>query len=263
MHSGADALTRLRVWLRNLYEDDTRWARGARDILLALDIGILLFVIATSFVPVSPWVEVVNKTLGVLLLLEFAGRLSSSRALRRELLHPWTWVDAIAIASFLVPLAGEAFGFLRALRLVRVLRLYRVLDRLRASSGVFRRNEEAILASTNLIVFIFIMTGLVYTTQHRSNKQIANYADALYFTSTSLTTTGFGDITLPGTTGRMLSVIIMLAGVTLFLRLAQAMFRPSKVRFECPECSLLRHERDTVHCKACGVVLRIPDRGGE
>src|SRR3954469_24853656 len=44
------------------------------------------------------------------------------------------------------------------------------------------------------------------------------------------------DITLPGTTGRLLSVIVMLAGVTLFLRLAQAMLRPSKIRFECPNC---------------------------
>ena len=170
-------------------------------------------------------------------------------------------VDAVAIASFLAPVAGEALGFLRALRLVRVLRLFRVLDRLREVSQVFRRNEEAIIAGTNLLVFIFVMTGLVYTTQHRSNPQIAHYADALYFTITSLTTTGFGDITLPGTTGRMLSVVIMFAGVTLFLRLAQAMLRPSKVRFECPTCGLLRHEADAVHCKACGVVLHIPDEG--
>ena len=112
-----------------------------------------------------------------------------------------------------------------------------------------------------LLVFIFVMTGMVYATQHWSNPHIANYADALYFTITSLTTTGFGDITLPGTTGRMLSVVIMLAGVTLFLRLAQAMFRPSKVRHECPSCGLMRHEPDAVHCKACGVVLHICDEG--
>ena len=78
---------------------------------------------------------------------------------------------------------------------------------------------------------------------------------------TTLTTTGFGDITLPGTGGRMLSVGIMIFGVTLFLRLAQALFRPSKVTFECPTCALSRHEPDAVHCKACGTVLRIPDEG--
>jgi hypothetical protein len=48
-------------------------------------------------------------------------------------------------------------------------------------------------------------------TQYKSNPLIANYVDALYFTITCLTTTGVGDITLRGTSGRLLSVIIMLA----------------------------------------------------
>lgn len=252
---------RLRTRLRSLYEDDAPRERRARDGLLALDVGILVFVVVSSFLPSIAWLEVVDTVLGVVLLTEFAARMLASRTPRRELLNFWNWMDAVAIASFLVPVAGEAFGFLRALRLVRVLRLYRVLDRLREVSQVFRRNEEAIIAGTNLLVFIFVMTGMVYTTQHRSNPQIRNYADALYFTVTSLTTTGFGDITLPGTTGRMLSVVIMFAGVTLFLQLAQAMFRPSKVRFECPSCGLLRHEADAVHCKACGEVLHIPNEG--
>jgi len=257
----AGRLRRLRSRLRSLYEDDTPWARRARDLLLVTDVGILVFVIATSFAPGLAWVEVVDGVLGTALLVEFTARLFASRTPRRDLLHPWTWVDVVAIASFLAPVSGEAFGFLRALRLLRVLRLFRVLERLRQVSATFRRNEEAVIAGANLLVFIFVMTGLVYTTQHGSNPHIAHYADALYFTITSLTTTGFGDITLPGTTGRMLSVIIMLAGVTLFLRLAQAMFRPSKVRHECPSCGLMRHEADAVHCKACGVVLHIADEG--
>ena len=103
------------------------------------------------------------------------------------------------------------------------------------------------------------MTGVVYETQHRTNPNIANYADALYFTVTALTTTGFGDITLPGTPGRMITVVIMIFGVTLFLRLAQVLFRPTKVNFPCPRCGLQRHEYDAVHCKACGEVLNIPN----
>src|SRR5215203_2958347 len=108
-------------------------------------------------------------------------------------------------------------------------------------------------------MFIFVMTGIVYETQRRTNSDIGNYADALYFTVTALTTTGFGDITLPGTTGRMISVVVMICGVTLFLRLAQVMFRPNKVRFACPACGLQRHEPDAVHCKACGTILNISD----
>jgi voltage-gated potassium channel len=44
------------------------------------------------------------------------------------------------------------------------------------------------------------------------------------------------------------------------VRLAQAVFRPGgKVRHPCPRCGLQRHDADAVHCKACGLVLNIPN----
>ena len=51
----------------------------------------------------------------------------------------------------------------------------------------------------------------------------------------------------------------MIVGITLFVKLAQALFRPNKVTFPCPECALQRHEPDAVYCKACGHKLKIPD----
>ena len=133
--------------------------------------------------------------------------------------------------------------------------------RLRADSLFFRHNEKVIFAVTNLAVFIFVMTAIVYETQTFRNDQITNYDDALYFTVTALTTTGFGDITLRGTVGRLMSVAIMIFGVTLFFNLARALLTPSKVRFPCPTCGLQHHDSDAVHCKACGTVLNIPDEG--
>jgi voltage-gated potassium channel len=88
---------------------------------------------------------------------------------------------------------------------------------------------------------------------------MSGYVDALYFTITSLTTTGYGDILLPGTWGRILSMITMVMGITLFFRLAQALVRPHKVRYPCPTCGLQRHDPDAVHCKACGETLCIPN----
>ena len=105
------------------------------------------------------------------------------------------------------------------------------------------------------------MTAIVYETQHVTTPEISNYADALYFTVTALTTTGFGDIVLSGTSGRMIAVIIMTCGVSLFLRLIQVMLRPNKVLHRCPHCGLKRHELDAVHCKACGQLLNIEDEG--
>jgi voltage-gated potassium channel len=253
--------------LRHLYEGDSPEAHRFRYGIVVFDVVTILFIILTSFLPRSSMrmnaVEWLDIAVGLVVLVDFVARIAISRNRWRDFLHPVTWADMAAIASFLVPLAGEGVAFLRILRTVRLLRSYELLARLRRDSHFFRRHEEAILAATNLLVFIFVMTGLVYETQHWNNPHIVNYADALYFTVTALTTTGFGDITLPGTTGRMISVIVMICGVTLFLRLAQVLFRPNKVSFVCPACGLGRHEPDAVHCKACGNLLNIPDDGGE
>jgi voltage-gated potassium channel len=251
----------LRERLHRLYYGTGSGASRFRYAVLAFDLATVIFVIVTSFLPPNPVVEVADVLIGLVLVGEFAARIAGSRRPWREALRPASVADLLAIASFLAPLAGEGVGFLRILRTLRLLQSYRMLAVLRRDFPWFRRQEEAVLAATHLLVFIFVMTAVVYETQHAHNPQIAHYADALYFTVTALTTTGFGDITLPGTTGRLITVVIMIAGVTLFLRLAQALFRPAKVRFPCPACGLQRHEPDAVHCKACGTMLNIPDEG--
>lgn len=253
----------LRGRLHHLYHGTAADACRFRYGVLAFDLATIGFVIVSSFLPRSTTIGVIDVLIGIVLVGEFGARVAGSRIPWREALRPASLADVLAIASFLAPLAGEGLGFLRVLRTLRLLHSYRMLGMLRRDLPFFRRHEEAFLAATHLLVFIFVMTAVVYETQHLHNPHIANYADALYFTVTALTTTGFGDITLPGTTGRLISVVIMIAGVTLFLRLAQALFRPAKVRFPCPSCGLQRHEPDAVHCKACGALLNIPDEGRE
>ena len=247
--------------LRRLYDSDTAESHRFRYGLLAFDLITILFIVATSFLPRSDAIETLDVVFGVAILADFLARLAISQNRLRELMHPATWADAAAIVSFLAPVVGEAAGFLRILRTVRLLHTYRLLARMRKDSSWFQRHEEVILATVHVGVFVFIVTGLVYETQHATNPAIANYVDALYFTVTALTTTGFGDITLTGTAGRLIAVMVMILGVTLFLNLVRALLRPSKVRFPCPQCGLQRHDPDAVHCKACGIILNIPDEG--
>ena len=58
-----------------------------------------------------------------------------------------------------------------------------------------------------------------------------------------------------------LVVLIMVVGISLFLRLVQTVFRPARVRFRCPDCGLSRHNPDAIHCKHCGETLNILTEG--
>ena len=251
-----------RVVLRHLYEAMTPEAKRFRYGLLALDLVSVGWIAAASFMELSPLVLTIDVLLGLVLLAEYGVRIAASGVPRRAAMQPLNIADLIGILSLIfAPLLQGALGFLRVLRTLRLLHSVRLIASLRSDLPFFRRNEDATLAAAQLVIFLFIMTGLVFETQHRTNPHISNYADAFYFTVTAITTTGFGDITLQGHGGRLLSIVIMLAGVTLFLRLAQALFRPVKVRFPCPSCGLERHEPDAVHCKACGTLLNFPDDG--
>ncbi len=251
----------MKALVRELYGADSARAVAFRYALLAFDVVTVLFLIGSSFTDHTPLVEAVDVVIGIGIVADFAARLWISERRLRDLVHPYGLVDIVVIVSLLAPMIGEGFAFLRVARMLRLLRSYQTVRRLRTDFEFFRRNQQTIDAAINLLVFIFVMTAVVYETQHWTNEEIANYADALYFTVTTLTTTGFGDVTLKGTAGKMTSVVIMIFGVSLFLRLVQVMFRPPKVEHKCPRCGLRRHDHDAVHCKACGEILNIEDDG--
>ena len=252
---------RLHQALDHLYNGTSQRSRNFRWGLLVFDgVTILYFVVASFFHHVDD-LHVVEEGIGIAYLLEFAARIFISKRRLRDIFHPIGLADLIVIASLLAPALAENYSFLRVVRALRLLRSYHMLKTLRKQSNFVRLHEDVIFSVVNLLVFIFVITAVVYVSQVGVNPAIKNYVDALYFTIATLTTTGFGDITLIGTGGRILAVLIMIFGISLFLRLIQTIFRPGKVRYECPTCGLKRHDNDAVHCKHCGQVLHIITEG--
>jgi len=254
-------LTLTRQSVRALYHGADTRARRFRFALLLFDIASVVFFIASSMTREEAWIYWVDAVIALVIIADLAARFWIAKHPLALFKQATTWTDLIVIVTLILPTLFESLLFLRVLRALRVLRSYRVLADLRNESSFFRRNEEVIQSVINLVVFVFVMTALVYVLEVHHNPKINTYIDALYFTITALTTTGFGDITLEGTSGRLLSIVILLVGVALFLRLVQTIFRPPHVTYECPDCGLRRHDTDAVHCKHCGRTLHIATEG--
>ena len=251
----------LKARVETLYKGNSRRAVAFRYGLLAFDLVTISFFVVSSFMDSSPWMIIADIFVGAVLTVDLVARFLIARSRWQYFFELETLADIIVILSLLsIAIAGN-FAFLRVLRALRLLRSYHILREMRMRYAVFARHEAVIQAIVNLLVFIFVVTAVVYVIQEPINPAIGNYIDALYFTVTTLTTTGFGDITLNGTSGRLLSVIIMVMGVALFLRLVQTIFRPQKVEYTCPDCGLNRHDPDAVHCKHCGRVIKIETEG--
>lgn len=250
--------------VRLLYNGRSRKAAMFRYALVTFDIGTIVYFLVTVASAKQPLLIVINLIIGVLILLDFCVRLWIADDRRKALLRIYTIADIVVIASlFLAPLFAENLAVLRVLRGLRLIHSYRLLHDLRRDVRAFRVHEDAIFAAVNLFVFVFVTTSIVYVLRFGEEASVVNYIDALYFTVSTLTTTGFGDITLGTPGGKILSVFIMIFGVALFVRLARAIFQPAKVRHKCPECGLNRHDPDALHCKHCGGPVKIETEGVE
>ena len=251
-------LPRLRARLRELYFGHTSWAVRFRTTAIVIDLVLIAFFIAAPMMRGSKAYLVIDYVLALVLAVELAARALAWSSLKDWIRRPIVWVDIFVLLTLLAPTWLFNLAFLRVLRLWTLTHsdyfwtaFGRRFDR--------TRWEEVTRAHVAMITFVFIATGFVYSSFAGRIEGISSYIDALYFTVTTLTTTGFGDVTLPGAWGKLISIGIMIAGITLFVRLAQVLFRPNKVQFRCPACGLMRHDLDAVHCKACGTLLNIPN----
>ena len=252
-------LARLRNTLRKLYHGRTPAAFRFQLAAILIDLAIIAFFIATPVLQDTPSFLWLDYSVAALVAADMIARLLASNDMLRLIRQPTSWVDIFILLTLLMPTAFANLGFLRILRLWSLSRggsLWRHFE----MRGL-KPWREASQAVINLLTFLFVITGFVYTFFFRSGAGLEGYIDALYFTVATVTTTGFGDIVLPGIAGKLTAIATMIIGISLFVRLAQALFRPTKVFFPCPQCGLQRHEPDAVHCKACGHLLNIPDDG--
>lgn len=252
-------LNRTLFWL---YMGHGKWPYRFRWAMLVFDfvtIGLFLFhpVLSLRVHPEQSdavWIAI-DIVIAIVITLDVAARFYIERHKWRFFLRPTNVADVVVAATLLIPVIAQNFTFLRVLRVLRLVRAFQFIDHYKGVSKWLNFNSAIVEKIVNLIVFIFIATALVYVNQVSRNAEINSYLDALYFTMSSLTTTGYGDIVMVGADGRWLSVAMMILGVTLFLQLIRAIAIGDKLREKCPQCELNYHDRDAAHCKRCGAGL--------
>jgi len=243
---------RLRARLRYFYHGQTPAAVRFRVAVIVVDFAIIGFFMAAPILREhGRTFYVLDYAIAAVLALDLAARITAYSDWKDWFRRPINWVDLIVLATLLLPAWVFNLGFLRILRLWTLLNsqlFWRTIGRRWDDTRV----EQVVRALSALVTFVFVVTGFVYATFRGRHDGITGYLDALYFTVATLTTTGFGDITLPGAWGRVLSITVMLVGITLFLRLAQTLIRQPKVDRPCAGCGLPRHDADAACCKRCG-----------
>lgn len=106
-----------------------------------------------------------------------------------------------------------ALPLLRPLRLLRLLSLLNVLNR---HAGGSLRGRVAVYVTGSTIMVLFV-SGLAVLEAERPHldANITTFGDAIWWAVTTVTTVGYGDRYPVTTTGRLVAVGLMLAGIAL------------------------------------------------
>lgn len=126
----------------------------------------------------------------------------------------WGWIDLIACVPNL-----EIF---RWGRLVRVLRIIRLLRGVRSVQLVLvavlqdRLRGGVVSLVFTVLLLVSFSSGSVLVCERQADANIKTAEDALWWSVATITTVGYGDKFPITTEGRVIGVILMVAGVSMF-----------------------------------------------
>ncbi len=177
----------------------------------------------------------------------------------------WGWLDLLSS----IPMVDA----LRWGRLARVLRIVRVLRGLRSAkvlvdSVLARKAQSGALAAGLLTLLLTVFASIaILQLETAPESNIRTAEDALWWTVTTLTTVGYGDLYPVTSEGRLLAGLVMVAGVGLFGAfsglVASWLLRPAE-RQQDTELVQLRDEvralREELAARQPGVTQRHSER---
>jgi voltage-gated potassium channel len=148
-------------------------------------------------------VEKLDFAFCAILLADFAWRLAKSdRPLRFARRRLWDLIGAI-------PLVGP----LRVLRVLRVLRILALLSRAQRSTGRALGPRGVSDIGAIALVAWLVAAAAIFLAEAQHNPQIDDFADALWWSMTTLSTVGYGDTYPASDAGRLIAGVTMVVGV--------------------------------------------------
>lgn len=234
-------------------------------ILLNLII-VALFIISTYEIDYT-FLRIAEKTIVAIFIIEYGARLYGSEKRIAYILSPYAVIDLLSIIPTLLEpfISHEQLGVLVLLRAFRVFRIFRFIRFFETTEFFFGRISTAMLRVIRLIFTIFmiffIASGLFYIFESDPETgMIRNFGDAFYFSVVALTTVGFGDIVPQTNAGKAVTVVCILAGIfaipwQMGKIIREWLYISQKSPAVCRSCGLKYHDRDAVHCKACGALI--------
>ena len=192
---------------------DTKPPGSWQALLLVLSIYVLGALLYETIFVVSPGTHELLRTIDtlicILFLTDFFIRLN--RAPNKLQFMRWGWIDLL---SSIPQVDFLRWG--RAFRVFRIIRAFRSTRHLIAFTWSHRGQNTFALVSTITILLIIFAAIAVLNLETGEDSNIQSPLDALWWSIVTVTTVGYGDRFPVTPEGRIVAMILMVAGVGLF-----------------------------------------------
>ena len=187
---------------------------------------ILCSIIPLAFRTNRPLFDILDKVAVSFFILDYLLRwLTADYALpdhkkwKAFLVYPFTGFAIIDMLSIL-PSFNIGSKALKVFRVARLMKILRVFKFIRYSKNVqlllkVLRKEKNILLTVLMLAIAYIFTTALIMFNIEESSMFADFFDALYWATTTLTTVGYGDIYPSSDVGRLISMISSLLGVAI------------------------------------------------
>jgi voltage-gated potassium channel len=165
------------------------------------------------------WLSVADWIIWTVFAVEFGVLIAISDNRRQTARKHWISLAIIIVSFPLLPALFAATRFARALRLVRLVRLVLIADRgAKAIRAILSQHEFVYIASITAFL-IAVAAGVMALVE----PQEGGFWTGLWWAVVTATTVGYGDITPETIPGRIVAMLLMLAGIGLVATLAASL----------------------------------------
>ena len=259
---------KIRFW----FDDLTTPIGRATDICILFLIAVACVSAVADTYDLNPGsrllLRFVDHVITVLFIIEYLLRRWVAENRTKHVFTLYSIIDLLAIMPGVFFARKDHFAVLRIFRVFRMLRLIRFLESERFFFGTITQLHLHVMRVTfTLICIPFVSAGLIFYAEQYNGSQFGNFFDAFYYSVVTLTTVGFGDIVPVTTQGRIVTVLMITAGIVFIPwqvknLVAYVVTTRAKVRFRCQSCGTDYHESDAQFCRCCGAEISIRSEEG-
>ncbi len=206
-----------------------RWRHYTDVPLLILAVGslplLLLELVRTDLTRGDRlFLDVVNVVVLVAFAVDYVVELCLARPRGRYVRAQWTSLLIVVAQAIALAPGLTGFGALRVLRAGRVWRFVAIVARLVAIGGavaadgkvMLRRHAAGFALGTAGLTWLTSAVGFTLAEDVGDGGRLNSFFDALWWSSTTITTVGYGDVFPVTAAGRIIGVFTMVVGISTF-----------------------------------------------